>query len=306
MFAIDATLMLFDMTDHALLSVNLADGQALCRMPLPAGEQPLSIFAHERCIRLFANRPSNGILYTADTTDGTLSPMPITLPPATCVCTVPHHSLLYLATARRLYRLDLSTRHLTALSATALPYALIADCNHLYAVSDRTDGTLLHAYTHDGTLLSEHLLSGTVTTLHAQDGICYLPFTESRLHGEGLYILCPQNQPTLTTISLQPHTLRGLTAYPYGLLIQDDILYLSAESASTITRINRHTQEVIDCIPLGHSISNLYPLPDNRFALATSNMFADLVLIDLINNRLLSLSNCPHEIFPRLMVLPPA
>lgn len=305
MFAIDATLILFDMTDHALLPVNLADGQVLCRMPLPAGEHPLAIFALESHIYLFANRPSSGILYTADTTDGTLSPLPVTLPPATCVCPSPHHHLLYLATTRRLYRLDLTAHRLTALSATA-PYALVADCNHLYTVSDHTDGTLLHCYDHDGTLLRQHLLSGTVTTLHAQDDICYLPFTESRLHGEGLYLFYPQRQPPLTTISLQPHTTRGLTAYPYGLLIQDDVLYLSAESAATITRINRHTQEVIDCIPLGHSISNLYPLPDSRFALASSNMFADLVLIDLVNNRLLSLSSCPHEIFPRLMVLPPA
>lgn len=305
MFAIDATLILFDMTDHALLPVNLSDGQILCRMPLPAGEHPLAVFASNRRICLFANRPSSGFLYTADTTDGTLSPLPVTLPPATCVCPSPHH-LLYLATARRLYRLDLTTHRLTALSTAAIPYAIIADCNHLYAVSDHADGTLLHCYDHDGTLVSHHLLSGTVTTLHAQDNVCYLPFTESRLHGEGLYIFCPQSQPTLTTISLQPHTTRGLTAYPYGLLIQKDLLYLSAESAATITRINRHTQEVIDCIPLGHSISNLYPLPDNRFALASSNMFADLVLIDLVNNRLLSLSSCPHEIFPRLMVLPPA
>lgn len=305
MFALSATLVLIDMTDHALVLVSLATGQILHRISLPLDRQPLALLATKNGrIYLFANGRTNSALYLLSDTQERLICLAHALPLADHVSLSPNGTTLYLACARRIYRFDFTAIKLTSFADTSAPCLLGADNDRLYSARPTTDGTLFCHYAPDGTLLNSYLLSGTVTTLHLQDDTCYLPFVQSHLHGEGLYRIClSADPPSVATIPVQEYGKRALSAYPYSVLLADDIIYLACESAATITRIDARTNQIIDCICLGRSISNLYALPDSRFALATSNMFADLVVVDLVNCRLLTLSICPHELFHHLLVL---
>lgn len=305
MLALSATLVLIDMTDHALVLVSLATGQILHHISLPTDLHPLALFASkDGRIYLLANSRTSSTLYLLSDTHERLICLANTLPLTDHVCLSPNGSTLYLACTRRIYRFESNIAKLTSFAETGASCLLAADNDRLYSTQPTTGGTLFRYYATDGTLLNSHLLSGTVTTLHLQDDTCYLPFVQSHLHGEGLYRISPHaDTASIATIPIQEYGKRALSAYPYSVLITDDIIYLTCESAATITRIDARTNQIIDCICLGRSISNLYALPDSRFALATSNMFADLVVIDLVNCRLLTLSICPNELFHHLLVL---
>lgn len=305
MLAISATLALFDMTEHALVLVSLEEGHVLHRFCLDGAMRPLALSAHGDRVYLLATNTINTALYTLSSVQPCLDCLTCTLPAAEHVCLAPDTASLYLSGKRHIWHLDLQSLQLTDLIAIDQPAHIATGKDRLYCSVTTTNGTLFSMHTLDGTRIDEHLLSGIVTTLRTQDNIGYLPFTQSPLHGEGLYILdLASSPPTVTTVSVAPRSARALSAYPYSVLIQNDIIYLVCEGIATITRIDAHTHRLLDCIPLGHSITNLYALPDPRFALATSNMFADLLLVDLINARLLTLSICPHEIFRQLAVLP--
>lgn len=304
MLAVSAILTLFDLTDHALVLVEFESGRVLRRLALPREQEILALWrAESGDIFLFTNNRTCGTLYMLSDDQSRLIERGSFLPLAHNVCLSPSNTSLYLAGLRHSYRFDLVGARLTALNALDAPTCIAADNDHWYTACPQKDGTRLSVYDKSGAICFQHLLSGSVTTLHRQDDFCYLPFVQSPLHGEGLYILRPATAE-ITTVPVTMQTVRALSAYPYSVLVQNDIIYLTCENAATITRIDAHTHRIIDCIPLGRSITHLYPLTDPRFAIATSNMFADLVLIDLVNRRLLTLSLCPHELFHQLAVLP--
>jgi len=79
--------------------------------------------------------------------------------------------------------------------------------------------------------------------------------------------------------------------------------YVVNEDSGSITVVDLSTTDITGHISIGRSISNLTILPDCRFAVATSNMFADLALIDLVNERLLSVTASTHEILSPIIIL---
>lgn len=298
-------LALFDRTDNALLLLDTASGDVLSRYPVPSTYRPLALFSTAKGIFFFADGKTDSAVYTLK--GASWSRLSATLPPMTAVCPSPSGDSFYLASARHtLYRLDYPPCKLSSLGSSPHTCHALAYGTHLASVWETDGGSICALHNTDGTVISEHRLGGTIPTMATAGTLLLLPFTGCNTHGEGLYLLPTDTaDPSVTTVSLKPPSMRGLSADPYSVLALGDTLCLVNESAGTVTKIDRCTGEIIGSYSLGRSISHLYLLPDERFAVATSNMFADLSLVDLVNEKLLSISICAHELFHQIAILPP-
>lgn len=298
-------LAVFDCTDNALLLLHAASGDVLARRPLPHTHRPLALCSARRGVFFFANGRADGSVY--ELRQNTWARRPVTLPTMTAVCPARDENACYLASARgTLYRLDFASQKLTALGSSPYLCRALVCGDHLASVWETEDGTVCAIHNRDGTLLSEHRLDGTTATATMAGASILCPFTNGKECGEGLHIIKTDAPfPTVTTVSLKAPSMRGITADPYSVLAIGDTLCLIGESTGTITKLNGRTGDITGSYTLGRSISHLYLLPDERFAIATSNMFADLSLVDLVNEKLLSISICSHELFHQLAILPP-
>lgn len=298
-------LIVFDCTDNAILLLEGTSGYVLSRCPIPNAYRPLALLATDTGIFFFANGRTDGTVYTLH--GKSWSRISATLPTMTAVCPSPSGRSFCLASARHtLYRLDTLSGKLSSLGSAPHTCRALTEGTHLASVWETTSGSICALHNDDGTILSEHHLDGMIPTATMAGSTLLLPFTNSKKHGEGIHLLpTDAPSPSITTISLKPPSMRGLSADPYSVLPIGDTLHLISESSGTITKIDHRTGEVIDSYPLGRSISYLYLLPDERFAVATSNMFADLSLVDLVNEKLLSISICAHELFHQVVILDP-
>ena len=298
-------LAVFDCTDNALLLLSAKSGDVLTRRLLPHTYRPLALPTTDKGIFFFANGRAESSVY--ELRQNTWARLPLTLPTLTAVCSVPGENTCYLASAHNtLYRLDLDSQKLTALGSSPHICRALSHGTHLASVWETEDGTVCAIHNKDGTTLSEHRLDGTIATASTAGSMLLLPFTNGKECGEGLHIIMTDiPAPAVTTISLKAPSMRGITADPYSILAIGDTLCLIGESTGTITKIDGRTGDITGAYTLGRSISHLYLLPDERFAIATSNMFADLSLVDLVNEKLLSISICSHELFHQLAILPP-
>ena len=298
-------LAVFDRTDNALLLLNTASGAVLFRRPLPHTYRPLALVSSEKGVLFFANGKTDGSVYTLR--KGTWARQPVTLPTMTAVCPVQNENACYLASARHtLYRLDLDSGKLSSLGSSPHICRALVHGTYLASVWETAGGTVCALHKKDGTILSEHRLDGTVPSATITGTTLLCPFTNGKQCGEGLHLIATDApSPSVTTISLKSPQMRGITADPYSVLALGDTLCLVSEATGTVTKIDRHTGDITGSYSLGRSISHLYLLPDERFAIATSNMFADLSLVDLVNEKLLSISICAHELFHQIAILPP-
>lgn len=298
-------LVVFDCTDSALLSIEGTSGCVLSRFSIPPVYRPLALFSTDTGIFFLANGKADCVVYTLK--DGSWSRLLTTLPPMTAVCPCAIGNDLYLASTRHtLYHLTCDSGKLSSLGSAPHTCRALVKGTHLASVWEITEGSICALHNDDGTVIFEHRLDGTIPTATMAGDTLLLPFTDGKEHGEGLHLL-PTDTPSssITTVSLKTPSMRGLSADPYSVLPIGDTLCLISESSGTITKIDHRTGEIIDSYSLGRSISNLYLLPDERFAIATSNMFADLSLVDLVNEKLLSISICKHELFHQVVILPP-
>jgi len=298
-------LVLFDCTDNALLLTESTRGEVLSRFSLPPAYRPLALLSADTGIFFFANGKTDGIAYTLCGTAWSRIAAP--LPKMTAVCASPTEPVCYLASARHtLYRLDTRSGKLSSLGSSPYICRALVHGTYLASVWETADGSICALHKNDGTTFSEHRLDGTIPTSMMAGSTLLCPFANGKTHGEGLHLIATDTpSPTVTTISLRPSSLRGPSTDPYSVLTIGDTLCLVSEATGTITKIARPTGEMIGSYALGRSISRLYLLPDERFAIATSNMFADLSLVDLVNEMLLTISICPHELFHQIAVLPP-
>ncbi len=298
-------LAVFDCTDNALLLIEGTRGDVLSRRPLPHTYRPLALLSCESGVFFFANGKVDGSVYTLR--KGTWARRPVTLPMMTAVCPARNENACYLASARHtLYRLDHDSGKLSSLGSSPHICRALVHGTYLASVWETADGTVCALHKKDGTILSEHRLDGTVPSATMAGTTLLLPFTNGTRCGEGLHLIATDTpEPTVMTISLKSPQMRGFTADPYSVLALGDTLCLVSESTGTITKLDRRTGDITGSYSLGRSISHLYLLPDKRFAIATSNMFADLTLVDLVNEKLLSISICAHELFHQIAILPP-
>lgn len=297
-----------DLAESAVHLLDNASEEALGSFPLPKGTLPVALACSSGKICLAARAGSEGSLYIVNPQAPQMYRLPLALPPPLQFAADSALQCAYcVAEDATLYRLDLA-----ALSSQAIAQPSDAACSGIALdngkvftawEADSGEGVLA-VFSGAGEFLYEYKIPGVPTNLLARDGVAYLTFTDSKVYGEGLALIAENELPRYITIH-SPETTNALHAYPCSVTIDDkkNAAYVVNEDSGSVTVIDLSAETVSGSFSVGRSITNLYLLPDRRFALATSNMFADLSLLDLVNQKLLSI--CDSREFSALLAVLP-
>lgn len=305
----DCKMITIDLIAHTVLFIENKTGNMLSQFPYPAKLMPTFLAVNDTQTKacLAAKRNEEGCLFILNLHTAQSYQLPVTLPAPLQITLDPDFKNAYFVShTSTLYHLDLVT---LSLKAFAQPSG--ATCVGIYLSKKRiytaweTEGTgIIAVFSIDGEFLYEYKVSGIPTNICVNEDKIYVPFTQSNLHGEGLAILA-ENQPPIY-LSIQPAgNANAPHIYPCNVTIDEEknIAYVVNEDSGSITMVNLTDHTICDYFAVGRSITNLYLLPDTRFAVATSNMFADLSLLDLVNRRLLSITSNAHELSAMLAIL---
>lgn len=307
-------LLLIDATAHALLLVDGAKSEVLAELAYPDGYVPTALALAPDANRAYlatAGNNGSGWLLVADLHSLSFCPSPMEIPHPMQFTLTPDGAAAYLADpGGMLYAVDTAAMTLTSLGQpeNASCVGIAADSQKVYTAWEHQNSGSIAIFSHRGQLIQEHAIAGIPTNIALNGAQILVPFTANSFTGEGLAIFDQAKPdgsiPSVITIQCPLHT-NGLKAYPCSVTVAPDrhSAYVINEDSGSITKLDLKLAEVTGNITLGRSISNLYILPDPRFAVATSNMFADLALIDLVNERLLSVTTSPNEILSCLAVL---
>lgn len=308
-------MLLVDTTAHALLLVDGAKGEILAEMSYPENYLPTALAVTADLAKAYlpaAGNNGSGALFIANLNHFSLYQLPMELPHPVQFALGPDNTTVYLVDPGGiLYAADTVAMTLTKLGQpdNASCVGIATDQQSIYTAWEHKNGGSIAIFSLQGELLKEHILSGIPTNIVVNGNRILVPFTASSFTGEGLAIYDQNKQddsiPAVITIQC-PLRTAGLKAYPCSVTVGPDehTAYIVNEDSGSITLVDLHKADITGHITLGRSISNLKLLPDNRFAIATSNMFADLSLIDLVNERLLSVTASKNEIFNQFMILP--
>lgn len=297
-----------DLAESAAYLLDNTTQDAFGRFPLPKGSVPAGISLGEGKLCLAVRSSGEGSLYIISPPSAQMYRLPLSFaPPLQFAADGALQCAYCVAEDATLYRLDL-----VALTSQALAQPADATCTGI-AVADgkvftaweTDDGEgVLTVFAAAGEFLYEYKIPGIPTNLLVRDGAAYLTFTDSKIYGEGLACIAENELPRYITIH-SPETANALRAYPCSVTIDSvqNRAYVVNEDSGSVTIVDLRSESVSGSFSVGRSITNLYLLPDRRFALATSNMFADLSLLDLVNQKLLSI--CDSREFSALLAVLP-
>lgn len=297
-----------DLATHTIHLLDSASEDTFGSFPLPAGSVPVGLALGEGKACVAVRDSGEGGLYIVRLKQPQLYRLPLSIAqPLQFAADSALQCAYCVAKDATLYRLDLA-----ALTSRAIAQPSDAICNGIAVESGKVytawetkagDGVLA-VFSSAGEFLCEYKIPGIPTNLLVHSGVAYLPFTDSRIYGEGLALITENNLPRYITIH-SPEAANALRAYPCSVTIDDEkkIAYVVNEDSGSVTTIDLCGETVSGSFSIGRSITHLHLLADRRFALATSNMFADLSLLDLVNQKLLSICDS-HEFSALLAVLP--
>lgn len=307
-------LLLVDATAHALLLVDGVKGEVLAELAYPDGYVPTALALTQDSAKAYlaaAGNNGGGCLFIANLHNLSLYPLPLELPHPMQFTLMPDRSTGYLVDpGGMLYAVDTIAMTVTNIghSENASCVGITADDQAVYTAWEHKNSGSIAIFNHQGRLIKEHAISGIPTNIALNGSQILVPFTASSFTGEGLAIF-EQNKPddsipAVITIQCPMHA-NALRAYPCSVTVGSNgqTAYVINEDSGSITTVDLKLAGITGHIILGRSISNLHLLPDSRFAVATSNMFADLTLVDLVNGRLLSVNASSNEILNYLAVL---
>lgn len=294
---------------HTVCAIENKTGTLLGCFSYPAAMQPTALCLEQRrekaCLAL--KEEEKGAVYILNLQQMQGYRLPIEIPAPLQFTITPDFKDAYFVTAdATLHHLDIAALqcHAFARPEQASCVGLAVRDGQVYSAWEAEGGGSLAIFAPDGTLRHEQTLCAVPTNLCLRGEEILIPFTESRAYGEGLAILTENTAPRYLTIqglatAYTPHI------YPCSVTLdeKEGVAYLVHEDGGSISIIHTDTYTVHKTFSIGRSISNLYLLPDSRFALATSNMFADLTLLDLVNQRLLSVSESSQEFSNLLAIL---
>lgn len=308
----DCQLLAVDLTERQVVWIHQSTGELIAAIPFEDGFLPagLTLNAEKTKACMPAIEKDTGTIFIFDLSCKKSYRLPLQLPaPQQCSISPDFSKIYFSAPDATLYEIQLAT-------LTARPFAQPDDgicaalavdaAGNLYTAWESNSGGTLAVFSPEGLLSFEQSLDGIPTNLHLTEADILVPFTESSTYGEGLAIF-PMNQiETPVYLTVHASTLDGTPrAYPCHATVRKDqqIAYLVNEDSASITVIHLQKRKIIHSFSLGRSITSLYLLPDERFAIAASNMFADLAYIDLINGKLLSIAQSDHEFSRFIAVL---
>lgn len=307
-------LLVIDALSHAVLLADGPSGEILTELPLPRGFSAVDLTVSTDFQAAYISLGSNdgtGSLRLLNLKSHTLDSSSPLIPYPANFCLAPAGETVYLADrSGALYALALSTSSLTAWNkpaGTGRCAGLVSDGEELYGVWESAVGGVLASFDRQGNIIAEHAIGGVPTNLILDRGRLFVPFTASAFSGEGVCFLTPkQNDGLCAVVTLQCSRCSAFAkAYPVHVAVDPagKVAYVACEDNATIAVIDIASARVLDSIPLGRSVSRLTLLPDCRFAVASSNMFANLCLVDLVNKRPISFTATRREILSPLAVI---
>ncbi|MEN6411319.1 MAG: hypothetical protein ABFC84_00990 [Veillonellales bacterium] len=309
-------LLLLDAATHSLLIADGLQGKILLELAYPVGCTPAGLALTADCSKAFlpvVGDNGSGRLYVANLAGHSLYRLPLILPHPLQFALQADGRSAYLADpSGGLYCLDTVTLNLSCWgqseSMACVGLAIGGEC--LYTAWELADGGVMGVFNLQGKMIAEYPVPGIPTNiLFDNRSQVIVPFTANETSGEGIMIfdILKETAAQPTTVTIQcPQRTRGLRAYPCQVALSPDgcTAYVVNEDSGSVSIVDMNTRSAIDYIPVGRSISSLHLLPDSRFAVAASNMFADLCLIDLVNRRLLSFTTTDREILGFIAVIP--
>jgi YVTN family beta-propeller protein len=238
--------------------------------------------------------------------------LPLTIPyPAQFILSPAETSAAYLADpGGSLHRLDLTTMSSERLGAPAVKAScvgLAADSEAIYTAWEHAAGGTVMELGTDGNIHWQYDIAGIPTNIILADQRLLVPFTNTAFTGEGVALFnISKKNPAPAVVTIQcPSCPSGLAAYPcHAVLAADNkTAYIVNEDSASICVIDLATAQVVDRLTLGRSLSRLYLLPDTHLAIGTSNLFADLSLIDLTSGSLLAVTNTKRQLLSAIAIL---
>jgi DNA-binding beta-propeller fold protein YncE len=307
-------LLVLDALSHAALIADGPSGEILTEIPLPRGFSAVALTVSTDFQTAYISLGSDdgtGSLRLLDLKSRTLDSSSPLIPYPAQFCLAPAGESVYLADrSGALYALALGTSSLAAWKKPAGAgrcAGLACDGEELYGAWETAAGGILAGFDRQGNSIAEHAIGGIPTNLIADRGQLFVPFTASAFSGEGVCFFSPkQNDGPCAVVALQCSRCCAVAkAYPIHVAVdrQGQVAYVACEDNATIGVIDLASARLLASIPLGRSVSRLTLLPDSRFAVGSSNMFADLCLVDLVNKRLLSFTATKREILSPLAII---
>lgn len=308
-------LLAIDASSHSLLMVDGPSGEILCEIAYPAKYSPTSLAITADRTKAFipvVEPDGAGALFAVNLAAQSLYRLPVVLPHPAQFALSPEGTSAYLAdTEGAIYSLDIALLSLKRWgqcdNSTCIGLAAVPD--GICSAWEERSGGIIAVFSSEGKLLRETSILGIPTNISIdQSGRIIVPFTASKISGEGLAVLDYKKNggiPAIATIQC-PSCSLGHRAYPcYAALSPDGCTaYVVNEDSGSISVIDVNNARPLDWFTVGRSISSLHILPDSRFALASSNMFCDLCLIDLVNGRLLTYTDTARDILCHIIVMP--
>lgn len=307
--------LVIDTEASSLLLTDGASGEILEEWTLPRDFMPLDLQldADKTIVYIPAiNATDRGALFTLNLLDRRLSRLPLDLPSIERFALGPAKGSGILATRDgALFTLDSCRKNLSLFGRSCSPstcVGLATDQTFIYTVWQHEANGILAVFSGDGHLVEERFLPGLPTNLIVSAGYIFVPFTAAGAGSEGLIILAKSGlaeaQPKIITVQHCPAE-PAFRTYPCYVAITPDetTAYLVHEDSATISVVDVTQAAITGYIPVGRSLSYLTLLPDTKLAVAGSNMFADLSLIDLVNQKLISLTDTERELFGQIAVI---
>lgn len=310
-------LLVLDAASHALLLVDGLSGQALSKMAYPAEYTPtgLAVTGDKNKAYIPAvHKNGSGALFTANLKANSFYRLPIDIPHPMQFALSPDDITIYFTGPDSiLYMLDTTTLNLAvcgqAAAQTCICVGLAINTDFVYSAWETDTGGVIAIFDHNGKLQHEYRVQGIPTNIivDTSNETILIPFTASETSGEGLIVMRKQKNGSPAVLAIQcPVCARSNGAYPCQAAIAPDgqTAYIVNEDSGSVTIVDLTQAAVVDHFNVGRSISTLNILPDTRFAVASSNMFGDLALIDLVNGRLISFTENNQDILSPIAVLP--
>lgn len=309
-------LLVLEASSHTLLLLDGPKGEALAAMPYSAQYTPTGLAVTSDLSKAYipaVGLDGTGALFAANLKNHSLYRLPLVMPhPMQFVLAPDDITAYFTAPDGALYKLNTVTLKLASCgqagTETCTCVGLAANTEYIYSAWELESGGVIAVFSPDGKLTGEYPINGLPTNIiYDKSGIVMVPFTSDGTSGEGLFVFREQKDSPPSILAIQcPACAKGNRVYPCHAVASPDgqTAYVVNEDSGTITIFDLANATVLDYFSVGRSISTINLLPDSRFAVTSSNMFGDIALIDLVNGRLLALSEGSRDILSAITVLP--
>ena len=299
--------LLADYTNRSILLADIPSGKITCEIPHTPSVSPVSVVLtgdKKTAYIPSAGDNGSGLLFALSLDSASLYQLPLTLPHPAQFALAPDAKTAYLAAINgQLFQLDLTTLALKQwgqMPDDACCTGIAASPEQVFTIWQYAEGGSLVVFDTEGHLQKQLPLPGipTCLVLTAKNQIL-ITYSAGALKSEGLVIFPKPDKAASIVVTIQcAECRRGVKVYPNYLVLSPDqtLAYVVNEDSSSLTTVDINRGTVTGCIPVGHSLSQITLSPDGRFAVGASNVFADLCLIDLVNRRLLSVTDTGREL----------